>query len=87
MVAEHLGEVFGQESVTKLYAKTWQVKEQGLSECENKLGDSMCNRETFKVSCQIASMALKDRIAQVVLKGCNFLETVLKTHESQSIDI
>lgn len=77
-------QVFSEETVTKLFSKRWVVKEEGLGQCELKLtnGDGNYTRETFRVSCNVAQKAISDKIAQVVQKGLNLLETNLRVHEA-----
>ena len=79
--------VFGEETVTKLYDVHWALKEQGLGECEKKLqdGNALYTRDTYRASIQVVHKAIKDRIAQVVLKGMNLLETTLRIHEADPL--
>lgn len=74
--------VFGAESIKLLFSKKFQDKEKGLQECENvlKSPNFIKNKETLKIACLVANLAIKDKFLTVNLKGISLLETTLMEH-------
>lgn len=64
----------------KFFSKTWQLREEALTDCEEAIHDGQNDEDAvFSASLGITLRALEDKIKQVNQKGMEFLNVLLSS--------
>lgn len=80
--AEILIPVFGDEIVKKLFQRAWVIREEGLKECEELIKKNGNDQTVFQASLNAAGFSMGDKIANIIQRGMQLLQTTLKAATS-----
>lgn len=80
--AEPLIEVFGDHTVMCLYSKHWLLRQQAIKDITQSVLDNSNEvpiKDLFSNSCKVLKRGLSDKVSQIFLSSCQFLQVLLKT--------
>ena len=80
--AEGLIDLFGEHTIMCLYSRHWVLRQQAMKDITQAVlenSNDMTVKELFAQSCKVLKRGLSDKVSQVFLTSCQFLQTIL-TH-------
>lgn len=87
--AQPLIDVFGEQLVRKLFAKSWQLREEALGEVEDEVLNNQrkYNREdAFVNAIGAVRFAIQDKMAQVIQRACLLLQSTCEGYPNVGLD-
>jgi len=84
--AEALIAMFGEMDITKLFSKTWQLRDEAISSIEAMVMNEHNQDDAFVNGVGVVRFTVQDKMAGVAQKSMNFMATVCQTFPNVSLD-